>query len=218
MFKVIYKGKDDLKVKKEATIAFDFVSKIFVEKISEITIYVYQNRAEFDKQFGEKTKNWLVGNAVGSKRINILSPLAFKNESCHEVKEFLPILKHELTHLFIYNLADGKTVPKWLNEGLASYVAKQHKNNSEDIYIEDNFSEKLATSKGWAENVHYGAYPLAALFVNFLIKNYSFNKIKELITSLNKVYYYSSFKKIFFKVYGYDLSEVENLFIKSICK
>jgi len=43
-------------------------------------------------------------------------------------------------------------------------------------------------------------------------------RIKELISSLDKVYYYPRFEKIFFKVYGKDLNEIEELFVESLNK
>lgn len=218
MIKIIYEGEDKIKIQQEVLAAYDYVNKIFLIKTVDVTVFVAQNRKEFDKQFGEKTASWLVGNAVGKNRINILSPLAMKNESSHSPKEFLPILKHEFTHLFLSNLSNGKVIPNWLNEGLAAYVAKQHQNDKDAIFIEDNFCEKLSSSRGWNNNVHYGAYLLSALFVKFLIKKYSFKKIEKLISSLNKYYYHPDFQKIFLKVYDCELEIMEKLFIKEINK
>lgn len=218
MIKIIYEGKDKIKIQQDVLKAYNYVSNIFSIKTADITIFVAQDRKEFDKQFGKKTENWLVGNAVGKKRINILSPLAMKNESSHSSKEFLPILKHEFTHLFLSILSNEKTIPTWLNEGLAAYIAKQHQNDQDAVFIEDNFCEKLSSSRGWNSNVHYGAYLLSALFVKFLIKKYSFKKIEKLISSLHKYYYQPDFEKIFLKVYGYSLEDTEKLFIEEINK
>lgn len=219
MLKIIYKGKDLDEINIEAIKASECLRKFFPEKNLNAKVYVYQTRAAFDKKFGEKSEDWVVGSiGINAKIIYILSPLAFKNESCHDPKEFLAVLEHELTHLYSDNLANGKILPKWLDEGLAQYIAKQYKYNKDFKNIEKDFCKKLGTLNGWNKRINSTAYPTAVLFVNFLIKNYSFNKIKELITSLNKIYYYPSFKKIFFKVYGYGLKEVEQLFIKSIDK
>jgi len=218
MIKIIYKGKNLPTMKKEASRAFVHVKSFFRIMIPPITIYIYQNRKEFDDYFGEKTAPWFVGNAVGQNKIHILCPEAMKKESSHKQKEFLPILKHELTHLFISHLAEGRAVPKWLNEGLAAYVAKQHRDKKESLYIENNFCRKLSTPQGWNKNVNNGAYHLAALYVAFLIKKYSFNNIIKLLTSLQKNYYHSDFKKIFFTVYGCRLEGTEKMFITEINK
>jgi|GEM_PF-707406 len=218
MIKVVYEGKDLEKIKREVLKAFDFSYKIFLVKTPDIIVRVHANRVEFDKQLGMKTADWLVANASDNSEIDILSPLAMQKESSHSKNEFFSILKHEFTHLMVDNLAGGKAVPKWLNEGLAAYVAKQHQNRKEPVYIEENFCEKLSTPKGWEGNINYSAYPTAALFVSFLIKKYSFKKIEKLIIALDKNYSYPSFKKIFFKTYNQNLDEAEKLFIIEVNK
>jgi len=216
MLKIIYSGKDSAKIEKAVLKAFDFSYKFFKLEISDIVVHVYETRAEFDKRLGMETADWLVANASNNGEIDILSPSAMEKESSHDKSEFLQILKHEFTHLFVCGLAEGKSVPRWLNEGLAAYVAKQHQDDKGPLHFEENFCQELDTSKKWNNNVNHGAYSIAALFVAFLIKRYSFNKIKELIISLDKVYYYSEFKKIFFTVYKKELSEVEKLFAAEV--
>ena len=218
MYKIIYLGDDLPKIKKEVERAFKTVSNFFSFKVPEITIHICQTRAEFNKRFGEKTQSWIVGNAVGVKEINILSPLAMKNESSHSAKEFYSILTHELTHIFVANLAKNKTVPEWLNEGMAAYVARQHQYKNERLFIDEDFCKKIGTSKGWSDYVHHGAYTVSALFISFLIKKYTFKKIEKLITSLNKNYYYPDFNKIFFSVYKIDLNEMEKIFVEYLNK
>ncbi|MFA6995577.1 MAG: hypothetical protein WC249_04235 [Patescibacteria group bacterium] len=218
MFKIIYTGQDSKKIRKEVLRAFDFLSNYFTIKVPDIIVRIYENRTEFDKNLKRKTADWFVANASRDKEIDILSPWAMASESSHDKEEFLPILKHEFTHLFVQGLAKGSAVPMWLNEGLASYVAKQHQSEKQTIYIEEHFCEKLSTPKSWDKYVNYSVYSVASLFVHFLIKKYSFKKIKELIASLDKNYYYPGFKKIFSQVYKKDLSELEILFIKEINK
>ncbi len=218
MLKIIYAGPDSVKAKKDVLEAFDYLHDLFAIKVFNVVVRIYENRAEFDRHLKRRTADWLVANASDDGEIDILSPLAMERESSHDKNEFLPILKHEFAHLFVNRQTGGSAVPMWLNEGIASYVAKQHQNEKQSLYIEENFCKKLSSSKSWNNHVNYSAYTIAALFVNFLIKKYSFLKIKELLTSLNKNYYYPSFKEIFFKVYGKDLNEMEILFTKEINK
>ena len=159
-----------------------------------------------------------MANTSDNNEIDILSPTAMQNESSHSKNEFLPILKHEFTHLFIDNLAKGRSIPMWLNEGFAAYIAKQYQKKVEPVYLEDNFCKKLDTQRGWNENVNFGAYTISALFVNFLIRKYSLAKIKQLISSLDKHYYYDNFENIFFKVYKKTLKDTEKEFILEINK
>ena len=199
MIKVIYSGNDFKKIESEVSKAFNFVYKTFLIKTTNITVRVYNNRLDFNKFLNRQTESWLVANTSDNNEIDILSPLAMQNESSHSKNEFLPILKHEFTHLFIDNLAKGRAIPMWLNEGFAAYIAKQHQKNVEPVYLEDNFCKKLDTQRGWNENVNFGAYTISALFVNFLIRKYSLVKIKQLMSSLDKHYYYNSFENYFFK-------------------
>ena len=173
MIKVIYNGKDFKKVEADVKKAFDFVDKFFLIKTGKIIVRVYNNRLDFNKFLNRKTETWLVANASNNSEIDILSPLAMKNESSHSENEFLAILKHEFTHIFINNLAKGADIPLWLNEGLAAYVAKQHQKNTESFRCENGFSQKLDKPREWNKNIDSGAYPISALFVSFLIKKYS---------------------------------------------
>jgi len=218
MLKILYKGEDAGRVKKDIQKAFDFVAKIFPVKISNITVCVHNTRASYGKKLNKETEDWNIANANDNNRIDILSPEALLKESCHPKSDFLPTLTHEFSHLFAFRLAKGGAIPLWLNEGLSEYLAKQDQKVQGVLYIENNFCEKLGTMKGWDKYINYSAYQISALFVLFLIKKYSIEKIKELISSLDKVYYYPRFEKIFFKVYGKDLNETEKLFIDSINK
>lgn len=218
MLKIIYTGEDAEKVKKDIQKAFDFVAKIFPVKIPNITVYVHNTRSSYNKRLQRETEDWNIANADDNNRIDILSPTAFVKESCHPKSDFLPTLTHEFTHLFAFKLAEGNAIPLWLNEGFAEYVSKQDQKVQGTLYIENNFCEKLGTMRGWDKYVNYSAYQISVFFVRFLIKKYSIEKIKELISSLDKVYNYSRFEKIFFKVYKKDLVEMEELFIEDLNK
>lgn len=217
MIKVIYSGNNFKKIEKEVLKAFDFVYKIFLIKIPNITVRVYTTREEFNKYIGEKTATWIIANASDNNEIAILSPSAMKRDGIHSSQEFLPVLKHEFTHLFIEKLTAGKTVPKWLNEGLAQYIAKQYKNAKYAVKTaEKDFCKKSATKSDWNKRTNQQVYQVAALFVYFLIKKYSFQKVKELLSSLDKNYYYQNFEKLFFKIYKISLSDAEKKFIEEI--
>ena len=218
MIKIVYDGKKSKINEKEIVKIFNNLKKIFSIDISVINIHIFDTRAEFSKEIKRETPEWLVANASNYNLINILSPFAFEKESSHHKNEFIQVLKHEITHLFVHKLSKGNALPKWLNEGIASYFAKQHQKEREPIYVEEDFCKKLGTPKGWNDNVNYGAYSIASLFVVFLIKKYSFNKIIELISSIDKNYDYRGFKDVFFKVYKKEIKEVELLFVDSLNK
>lgn len=221
MLKIIYKGEDVEKVKKDVQKAFDFVAKIFPVKIPNIIVRVHSIRANYDKKLKRKSPDWEIADASIKNEINILSPSAFEKESPHSKKEFLLVLKHEFAHKFTMKLAGGlgwRSIPRWLDEGFAQCVSGQDKTSFLKVKeVKRGFCRNMATGTGWFKRINL-SYAVSALFVRFLIKKYSVEKIKELISSLDKVYNYSRFEKIFYKVYKKDLSETERLFIEDLNK
>lgn len=217
MIKIIYNGEDLKEVEKEIFQSFDFVYKFFSLEISDITVHVYNSRAEFDEELKRETENWFVACAFSNGDVDILSPISIEKESNHQKEEFSQILKHEFTHSFVANLSQGNYVPRWLNEGLAAYVAKQHQQKEKLIHLENNFCENLSTPEDWNKRVKNKAYSISAFFVRFLIDKYSFEKTKELISSLDKKYDYQKFKNTFSSIYGEDLEKIEKLFISANC-
>lgn len=215
MIKINYEGTDYERLNKEIIKIYEFLIDFFETKSFLIKVNIYDNKSDFNKRIGRmESPDWLVANASNkNNEINIISPLVMEKESNHNKNEFLQIIKHELTHLFINNLTKGKYIPMWLNEGIASYIAKQNQLKNKSIDIEKDFCKNLSTLEDWNKRVDNSAYEIASLFTLFLIKKYSFEKIKKLISSLEKEFSYENFKKIFFKVYKKDLSEVENMFI-----
>ncbi len=217
--RIDYKGKDYKKIEKLILRAYKETEVFFDKKIDSINIKLHKTRNSFEKKLKRKTFDWEIANASYRNEIDILHPIAFDKESSHGKKKFLSVLKHEIIHLFVDKMTKGTAVPKWLDEGFSSFVSGQYKNiKKQNNYIEQNFCKKLGTSKGWNEYSNYCAYQTATLFIEFLVNKYSLNKIKKLISSLDKNYYYPDFQKIFTKTIGEDLEKLEKKFIKEINK
>lgn len=215
---IFYKGKDFNGFKKDILNAYNDINRHFQDDL-EILVRIHKTKNDFNKQLKRNTMEWEVANASHNNEIDILHPNAMEKESSHNKNEFIPILKHEMTHLFIDKLSNGKTIPKWLDEGFASYLSGQYKIDKwRNNYIEENFCKKLGTPQGWDKHSNYSAYQTASLFVYFLIKNYSIIKVKKMISSLDKNYYYSNFKKIFTKIFKKNLEDLERRFIKELNK
>ena len=218
MFKIVYKGKDEEKIKKDTERAFNFIAKIFKINIPSIIVRVHSSRADYDKRLKRKSPDWEIADASVKNEINILSPTAFEKESPHSKKDFLSVLRHEFAHKFISKLSKNLDIPRWLDEGLAQYVSGQGKGITlKPKDIKEGFSKKIAKEASWKKETSL-SYDTSFLFVDFLIKKYSFNKIKELISSPDRDYDYSYFEKIFFKIYKKELTEVEKLFIENLTK
>ena len=215
--KFIYKGEDFDYLKNDVASAYKEIGGDVQNAPKNITVRVHKTKKDFNKQLGRNTQDWEIANASYDNEIDILHPAAFEKESSHRKEEFLPVLKHEMIHLFTDGLAKKSAVPKWLNEGFSSFVSGQYKNiKKQRIYIEQNFCEKLGTPKEWNEHSNYNAYQISALFIQFLIENNSLDKLKQLISSLDKNYYYPNFKKIFQEIFNKDIEDAEKEFVRQI--
>ena len=210
-----YKGNDYAKIREMVINAHDDVGLRLRIKLENLIVCVHKNRKEFDKKLNRKTKLWLVAN-VANGEINILHSNSFAKESTHKANEFFPILKHEIAHLFIDRMTNGKAVPNWLDEGLASYVSEKYKDIKHSIYIEEDFCEKLGTPKGWDEHSDYHAYDTASLFAAFLAEKYTLDKIMELFSKLGRNYYYPEFETAFKNIFGKTLKDLEKDFVGKI--
>ncbi len=210
-----YKGKDYIKIKEMIVNSHDVVGLCFKDKLNRLTVHVHKNRKEFDKKLNRKTKLWHIASASNEK-IDIIHFNAYEKETSHKKEDFLPTLKHEIAHLFIDKVTKDKATPKWLDEGLASYVSAQYKNVKHPIHIEENFCEKLGTPKGWNDYSDYCAYDIASLFVTFLAEKYTLDKVINLLSKLDKNYYYPNFEIIFKSVFGETLKDLEKKFVNSV--
>ena len=166
-------------------------------------------------KLGRQTADWEVGNTNNNKNeIDILDPDAFEKQSSHPRDDFFPILEHEIVHIFTAMISDGKAVPFWLNEGLSMYFAQQKKQYfAKGLYIEDHYVSKLATRHGWNTYSNGDAYRFSCLFVNYLIKKYSLEKVLILLRTLDKAYYQENFEVKFKNIFGISLLEVEKDFV-----
>lgn len=210
-----YKGKDSNKIEELVTKAYADVSLFLKDELENLIIFIHKGRKEFDKKLNRQTKLWEVANVM-NEQIDIIHIDFFEKESSHNRDEFLPILKHEITHLFVEKIAREKSVPKWLNEGTASYVSGQYKNIKFPIYIEKDFCEKLGTPKGWDDHSNYDAYNTSSLFVSFLAEKYTLDKLIKLISRLERNYYYPHFKSTFKGLFEKDLEDLEKEFVDKI--
>jgi len=213
--KLDYKGNDREQIEKLINLAYKEVEAFFDKRPEYISIKIHKDRKSFDKELNRKSFAWEIANASYSGEIDIIHPDSLERESDHRKEEFVPILKHEFSHLFLDVLSSNHKIPKWLDEGFASYVAG-FKIPKDPIYIEKNFCEKLGMPIGWDQRSNYFAYRISQMFVAFLIKKFSAKKMMALISTLEKNYYYNNFEKKFEKIFDKSILEMENEFVQSI--
>lgn len=186
--------------------------KFFGSSIPSLAVVLLNTREEIDNQMKRKTPNWVVGGFDSQKNyVFILAPWAFEKESCHPKRSFPKVLIHEISHLFIGQVHPF-SVPRWLVEGLASYLAEQ-KRPLVSISLEllnSPFLIKLSSSSGWNENANKGAYPISYYWIEFLINKYGKEKMLKFILKLRKN---QEIKDAFKQIYPKSLNLTEKDFV-----
>jgi hypothetical protein len=190
--------KNDLANGARETISFFHSS--FSKKFS---VYIFPRRGELNKQWqkdwnmpGFQSECWMVASGVAD-RLDILSPLAWRNEACdHNADDSIEVQKiitHELVHIYHgqHNpkpAFDGMDNLSWFIEGLATYASGQvteERMNKVRAELKAGNVPKLL-SEMWTGKEKYGR---AGSFVQFVDKTFGREKLVGLLslTSLDSM-------------------------------
>jgi len=135
----------------------------------------------------------------------------------HKPEEFIPLIKHEVAHVFMDIISENKALPMWLKEGLAESLSVTCKvKNYEGLYLEDDFYKKLAMPWDWENRIKRGGYKISYLFVTYLIEKFGAKKIINLMKVCDKNYTERIFAKCFEKIYTVSLEKIADDFLKEI--
>jgi len=157
-----------------------------------------QSRKEYDKLFGYKTESWQVARTENGA-IFILDPKIYTKESDHkDIKSFWLVLQHEYVHLYYRKLTETWD-PRWINEGLACYLAGQIKKVPEKEILVD-VNQFFDRGGQWVYGVGY-------FWVNYLIKKYGKAKLLKLIKTINVKITKKKFETKFKQIYGFRLDK-----------
>lgn len=153
-----------------------------------IKVVLIQSRAEYDRIWGKKSEDWMVGFTRNDK-VYILAKGKFASDSNHPVLDFDKVLKHEISHLYYYKLRPN-TKPVWLNEGLACYVAGQNK-------LPPKYDINIAILKEYHNHGGERVYALGRFMVNQIMDNYGKDKLFSLITIKSSASLYEELEGMF---------------------
>lgn len=120
---------------------------------------IFYSRKAINTYWKRKTASWLCGWTKNGQ-IHILHPSVFTKESSHSLSEYQKVLRHEYSHLF-YNRLTNARYPRWLNEGLACYVAGQSKGIPEE---REALSVGRYFAKGGSNVYHIGTFGYACFY------------------------------------------------------
>jgi len=109
-----------------------------VQLTSKVIVDVYPDLTSYHNAIGwPDAPDWVVGTAIGDDKIDLVSP--YNPGPQHTFESLMSVITHELVHCFVHKLANGQNIPRWLNEGTATYLALQESNtNSICSYVDQN--------------------------------------------------------------------------------
>ena len=159
---------------------------------SKIDVFIYPNVKAFHSAINlPDAPDWVVG-AASKNELKMVSPL--NPGSQHTYKSLMKAIVHELTHTVVLNFRKQGLVglPNWLNEGYAYYEGKQLDESQREIVHAQLLNNTLPT---WnelekANSYQFGdlnGYPISATIIEFLVKSYGIDKLKQFITEPKNV-------------------------------
>ncbi len=180
-------------------------------------IRVHESRASFDNVLGRKTEEWEVGNTKGNI-VEILSPNAFNRESSHKENEFLPILKHEICHIFYFSRFNASS-PMWLNEGLCSFYCtpKTGKILFKKLeYLKTISLDNMHSSAEFRQIDSLIRYELAWALLNEIVYKFGENKLNLFLKNLGDVNNKEAVQNVFKETFSEEMPVFWNKFISKI--
>jgi len=124
---------------KVLTLNYDRIAdSLNLQLTSKVIVDVYPDLVSYHAAIGwPGAPDWVVGTAIGDDKIDLVSP--YNPGPVHTFESLMSVITHELVHNFIFKLANGQDIPRWLNEGTAAYLALQQSNtNSICSYVDQN--------------------------------------------------------------------------------
>jgi hypothetical protein len=204
-----YNNKIDSKKEIESLIykAYNLNKDFFEKDLDSLVIKLFYNREDFDiyfeKIYNQKSEKWIVAWIPSSSLINIFSPSVFESQTSHSKDNFIKVLTHEISHVFIKEIYKINR-PRWLIEGLADYISGKNLNN---ILLKEIIEFKeLHNFKDFHK---HNAYNQSGLFVKYLLDTFGKNKLFNLLINIktndNK---FNGFCETFENTYKSNFQEV----------
>ncbi|HWI60401.1 MAG TPA: peptidase MA family metallohydrolase [Symbiobacteriaceae bacterium] len=100
--------------------AYQRVSGFFTDLPAETLVILFPELKSMEVALNADLPDWSVGGGIGDILV-LTSPPTWSPETGSTVEQ---IIAHEFTHVMV-NRTGGPKVPKWLNEGMATFVADQ---------------------------------------------------------------------------------------------
>jgi len=163
---------------------------------SKIDVFIYPNIKSFHNAINQPdAPDWAVG-AASKNELKMVTPLNPGSE--HSYESLMKAIVHELTHTIVLNFRKQGLVglPNWLNEGYAYYEANQLDESQRELVQTQLLNGAIPS---WnelekANNYQFGdmnGYPISATIIEFLVKSFGLDKLKQFIIepeNVEKIY------------------------------
>ncbi|KKT26208.1 MAG: hypothetical protein UW11_C0019G0019 [Parcubacteria group bacterium GW2011_GWA2_43_9b] len=181
----------------------------------EITISLFDDREEFCRAIGNgknKAPDWLVAFIPSRSRsyIYIFDPA--KKMS----KKMVQILTHEICHIYLNIL--NSSLPDWVKEGVAVYIAKQVYFTTISVKDWHAIAPKKIPFQNtpWHKTIDYNGFNIAGLIISFFVERFGWNDFLRILRAYKKrETIYKTIVKIF-PVYNVEslIGELEEIYVK----
>jgi hypothetical protein len=177
---------------------------------SEFTVILYSNE-DFTNILN--VPSWAAAIYDGKIRI----PFQYATLNIEDLES---IIRHELTHALIHRIA-GNNVPTWLHEGVSQYKDgvedSAGRNVLKNAVINNTLIPISNLKKGFVnikeETQVKVAYAESLGFVEYLIDNYGFYTILNILNNFNN---FPTLDELFTSVYSLDLKQLESGWIEQM--
>jgi len=154
----------------------------------QVKVTLYPSVEALHKAQGrESAPDWSVGSARSNGDIWMVNPYC---SSVHDYEEMKKILVHEYTHVVIGSIR--KTIPTWLNEGIACHEADQHRDTETVNYVKQQAIADLVPNYWEIDKDHStgSVYIYSRSIVEYILEKYSMESLKRFIkdTDTKKVF------------------------------
>ena len=181
---------ENIYVNKELTKSIREMTEDLVNKFGEVdqdhfNVYIYDNNKQF-QQSCSYIKGWEAGLAINKSPQTII--IKGPQIQSYGISQFIKVLEHELSHIYLFRRADGIRLPDWFEEGFAMHIANEFTMNKK-ILISESFWQGSTIEESQLKsfrNVSRSKIPLcyaqSAAFFRYIL---SFKSVKEILDSIS---------------------------------
>jgi len=153
-----------------------------IEPDNKVKVKIYPDLKTFHTAIGSpEAPDWAIGLAKNGV-VHMVSP--DNPGPCHSYHSVIKAAAHEFTHIIIRRYNTGE-LPIWLNEGTASYEGRNIENIDSVIQsdIEDDKIPSFTELENRKEFAEKKGYEFSTTLVEFIISEYGYDKLIDLIKS-----------------------------------